>query len=762
MKLWKNRPLFSASCVLIGTSLAGFFIIPQGKLLIFALCLLTAMILTLLCLIRRRTSVPFSVKRYVMPILLLLCAALALGHAYLSTDRKTAALKRYEGQRCEAEATVLSCKNSGAHMSTYVLSVHTVNNTPQTYNALLTCYYVSDLQPGYTVRLTAEAVSLSDAAKDVYETYHLMSEGIFVGFVSMTETDVAITDESPDSLALGLTRHRYRLSLAMERCFGEEAAGLPPALLLGERSHLSDTVRRDFARTGVSHLLAISGLHMTLLFGLLALLFKCFALPPRVRALLLSVLATAYLIYLGFPPSATRAVIMLGMTYLSSLCFAGADPLTSLGLSGAVILLVSPTAVADAGFWMSFSATLGLLTLTRVLPVVKKKGLGRWISWLGGLAAGTVAVTFSLWITAPVMGEMSLLSSPMTLLLTPLTGILLVLSPIALLLSPTSAGALLVTAVQGVSHLMTKLCEVCAEPTHAVISLTHPAIPWVAALTVLATLFLLGLSLPKKSLALIPSAAGWAAIAVLITVQTLSHSGEVRVSYLVPSTTSEMLVMTRGQEAVICELSSGSRRAFLTAAEEASAAGATELSAVILTDYHSATASALLQLTERETVRNLWLPKPTCEEDYFLLLACLEVSARTGTPAVIYDHGDVLTLFGEASLSVQRTSLSRSVQPVLLLTLTTPTQKLTVCGRSILESDLALPALVAMGESDTVILSNKGPVMKEPLFIPWTPNVREVYLANKVVAAHLSPEAYPHEDVTVTVGQARFYLPLHP
>ncbi|MBQ9781153.1 MAG: ComEC/Rec2 family competence protein [Clostridia bacterium] len=764
MRLWRNRPLFMATSVFMGAALTGFFLVPKAKCILAALCLSAMILLSILLLIRfkqRRNPVP---RKLIFMLCLTAVATLALLQSLWAIDRAEARVQPYEGAACTVEATVTERKGSGSNMSSFVLNVTSINGEKVKYNAFLTCYFTADLRPGHSIILTAEATPLTEAAGDIYEEYHLMGEGIFGGFLSYEETDYEIVDETPDSLLLKLASHRYALSLDLERLLGDNAAGLPSALLLGERDHLSSETRRDFARTGVSHILAISGLHMTLLFGLLALILKLCRIPPRGRAVILGLLSLGYLVYLGFPPSATRAVVMLGMTYLASLCFAGADPLTSLGVAGMVILLVSPVTVADVGFWMSFSATFGLLSIQPLLntPTTKDKSVikAHIRKTLGGLCAGLAAMTFSLWITAPVMGEISLLSAPMTLLLTPLTGALLLLTPLSMLTAATPVGGIIVSITQGVSALMARLCEVCADPSRVVISLTHPAVPYIAACMVLLTLLFLGLSLRKKGMVLLPMAAGWLVIALLLGIQTASLSDKVQVSYLVPSTTSEMLVMTRGQEAVICELSNGSRRSFLTAANEASEQGATELSAVILTDYHSRTSGALLQLFRRETVRALWLPEPTSEEDYFLMLSCLEVAALTDTPAVIYRHGDELTLFGDAILTVERTQIKRSVQPVLLLTLETPCEQMVLCGRSILESDLALPALVAMAESDTVILSNKGPVIKEAMACTFGPNTKSLYVASKSVAAYLSPEHYPREDMLVTVGQGRFSVRL--
>ena len=764
MKIWSNRPLFMVTSVFLGAALGGFFLEGLAKQICFLIFASAALLLAGLLIFKKRIGRRIRTQQMLTAACLLAAAAIAMLQSYLSIDRPLASAKSYVGRDCVVLATVEECKGHGDQMSTYALDIHWINGESVSYDGLLTCYHVADLRPGYTVLLSPEVIPLSQACGGIYEEYLLVSEGRFAGFSSTEETDYTILSEEPEGIGMLLSRHRMMLSEKMALVFGKEAAGLPSALLLGERGQLTDQTKRDFARTGVSHILAISGLHMTLLFGLLALLLRLFRIPARVRAIILGISALAYLIYLGFPPSATRAVIMLGATYLSTLCFAGADPLTSLGLAGAVILLVSPTSVADIGFWMSFSSTLGLLTISQNTLMSSHGGgcpLKRRAAAIGrGLCAGIGAVTFSLWVVAPVMGELSLLSPIMTLVLTPLIALLLLLVPLAMLTLGTPLGEALIWLVQQLSDLITQLCASCAKPSWVVISLRHPLIPFLAIAMILLTLLLLGLTLRRKYTVFMPMAAGWLIIGLVLGIHHGTQVGNVNVSYLVPSTTSEMLVMTQGHEAVILELSNGSRHSLLTAADEAAQNGATEMAAVILTDYHTRTSGSIQMLMHRAVVRRLCLPRPTCEEDYYVMLACLEAAENTSTSVIIYDHGNPLTLFGDMNLTVERQMLDRSVQPVLLVTLETPSEKLTLCGRSIFESELASSALESIRESQTVIFSNKGPLMKAPMDCTLQSPTSSVYFANKEVAAYLSPSCYPREDLLSIIGQGRFRMTL--
>lgn len=767
MNLWKNRPLFSVCCIWILSALVGFFLVPSVKVCSALALFGAALSLSVICAVRRYKRRRPLFKGALLLLCLLLFASAALVQSYLAIDRKEAVSTRYAGAECNVVGTVTECRGRGGQMSTFVLELSEINGEPVRQSVLLTCYYVADLKPGHTLRMTGKMSSLADAAGNIYEEYALLGDGIFGGILSKTANDYTLINEAPSTLQMAILRHRTLLSEQMELLFGDEGEGLPSALLLGDRTHLSDTLKRDFERIGTSHMLAISGLHITLLFGFMAALLKLFRLPPRLRAITLLLTATAYLAYLGFPPSATRAVVMLGMTYLASLCYAGADPLTSLGLAGALILLFSPTAVSDAGFWMSFSATFGILT---VMPLFRKNNntspeantalsflQSQGMRLLGAVCSGLAAVAASVWITAPVMGKISLLSLPMTLVLTPFIGLLLILTPLALLTEAFFFGSVVVSSVNATISAIMAFSRFGDAPW-VMLSLRHTAVGVIVVIIMLSTLYLLGRSLRKKAILLLPMTLGVLLISAIIAVSTSAAEKDIRVSYIIPSSEAEMLVMTSGGDTVICEISNGSHSAFMSATREAARQGATDISVFMLTDYHSRTSGSLQHILNRETVRALWMPKPTSEADYYLMLSCLEVAERAKVPTVVYDHGQALTVFESTTLCLHRDMIPRSQKPVLLLTLDTPSEHLSFCGSSISESLLSTQANEDIRKSDTVILSSQGPNLKQAMQIPLSGQVSRLCIADDTVAAYISPHAYPAEDVSITVGQAEFRL----
>jgi len=143
------------------------------------------------------------------------------------------------------------------------------------------------------------------------------------------------------------------------------------ALLLGDRSGISDTQRERFAQTGLMHLLAVSGLHVflvgmvfyVLLRPLLIRLSLGWTTVETTRAALTVLLLGVYMLLTGARPSVVRAVVMSTLLIGAILLQRSAHPLNTLGVAALLLLAIRPPALFDAGFQLSMAAVAGIVTL---------------------------------------------------------------------------------------------------------------------------------------------------------------------------------------------------------------------------------------------------------------------------------------------------------------------------------------------------------------------------------------------------------------
>ena len=163
-------------------------------------------------------------------------------------------------------------------------------------------------------------------------------------------------------------RLQKRLSAALRQGMASGPAGVLAAMVTGDRTHLSKELRTAYRGAGLSHVLVVSGMHVSILCGdVLGRL-----LPSRkkrlrgytgrrVRALFSAVLALLLVGVTGFTPSVLRAAGAVWLSALGVWVYGPPDALTSLGVAGVLMTAGNSCAVCDVGFQLSFAAVVGTL-----------------------------------------------------------------------------------------------------------------------------------------------------------------------------------------------------------------------------------------------------------------------------------------------------------------------------------------------------------------------------------------------------------------
>lgn len=212
-----------------------------------------------------------------------------------------------------------------------------------------------------------------------------------LGAVGYTRVPVlAAPPQQGDARGMALGQLRMTISRAVQDRLPGDEGGFAAAILTGDRSGISAQRTEELRRSNLAHLLAISGLHMGLLtacvFGLLR--FGLALVPPLVlrwptrKIAALGALAAGafYLALSGGNVATERAYIMVAVMFVAVLADRRAISLRSVALAATVILLLRPEALLQAGFQMSFAATIALVAVFRMLADDRrwKSRLPRW------------------------------------------------------------------------------------------------------------------------------------------------------------------------------------------------------------------------------------------------------------------------------------------------------------------------------------------------------------------------------------------------
>lgn len=272
-----------------------------------------------------------------------------------------------------------------------------------------------------------------------------------------------------------------------------ESLSLGSALLLGRREGISRTTRQAYSDSGAAHLLALSGLHLGILYGLLHLLVIRRIRMARWRWLALGpllLLVWGYVLLAGLPLSLVRAAAMCSVVMLATLARRSLSAMHTLTLSALAILLCSPSSLLSISFQLSFLAVFFILAACP-RPTARQGMTGR----LGQMAL----VSASAWLgTSPLAAyyfhSIPLLAVPLSMLLVPVTTLIVYLTLATLLLPLAPLAACLDVLIS----LQNGLVRLCAGMPGAVVRDLHPAWWHVAATYALVLLAIARLNARRK------------------------------------------------------------------------------------------------------------------------------------------------------------------------------------------------------------------------------------------------------------------------
>ena len=324
-----------------------------------------------------------------------------------------------------------------------------------------------------------------------------------LGAVGYTRIPVLIA-APPETTGLSLHRLRMKISRAVQEHLPGDRGGFAAAILTGDRSGIPQARTEELRRSNLAHLLAISGLHMGLLtgfvLGLLRLMMAlvpplALRLPTRKLAALGALAAGAFYLALSGGNVATeRAYIMVAVMLVAILLDRRAISLRSVAIAATIILILRPEALVQAGFQMSFAATIALVAVFRLLSDDRawRDRLPRWALPVVSVILCSVVAGIA---TAPIaaasfnrIAEYGLIANLLTV---PLMG--LVIMPAAVLaaiLAPFGLAGLGLAVMSPAIGWILRVAEWISGLDGAVMPIVQPD-PWVIPMLSLGALWLI-------------------------------------------------------------------------------------------------------------------------------------------------------------------------------------------------------------------------------------------------------------------------------
>jgi len=490
---------------------------------------------------------------------------------------------------------------------------------------------------------------------DVKSTYHdgfsryLMSHRIFI-YATADAKDVTILGNrtSPWNLFDVAASVRLFINDSFYTYLPEDTAALASAILLGDRSAIDNATEEIFRISGITHLVAVSGSHLSMLLSLAMGFFGFIHIKRRTPVIVFYIILVWFFVLItGCSFSVIRAAVMCTLVFVAFLIRREADPLSSLSFSVLLLALINPFAIFDIGLQLSALSTASIIIyaplLNKRLPV---------FSPIKELITATIAAQIGvLPLSALYFSDISLISPITNIFAVPLSNIAMSLCLLVCLFSPVPfiAGriGLILSAVLGAFKF---IAAVLASVPFASVTAIYPHLR-VCLLYIALCITLYLLLTKQKFRAFYTFSLSSCAFCVIIITSLLFSPPQLHFidvgngdAILAEDTGVSLLFDGGGSKGY--DIAQNKLMPFMLSQS------VREIDIAFLTHYHTDHAYACLSLINSGCVDTLVLSGHTSGSEQKELLNSILSAARTnGVKILKVKHGDTVTL-GDFSVKV--------------------------------------------------------------------------------------------------------------
>lgn len=592
----------------------------------------------------------------------------------------------YSGEDRRVEFTVRRLISQTSYSSVYDIHITSVDGEASSVSAVLKITGSSELSAGDIASATgtvSENVGYGDTA---IAKLSYAADARFLCLNISEQSDgntenITVTGEYSSILSLP-DRLRNHFSDVLKIRIEKKACGLPAAVLLGDKSGLSASVRRDFSEIGTAHLLAVSGTHLSVIIGSLDIIIGKLRIDRRVRNTAVSLAAFFFAALTGFSASALRAAAMLTLARIAPMFGRRSDSVTSLCTAVSAIIILDRSAAADIGLLLSFCSTLGIVTVGKRLGVLLKpicariegagekasvsfvrSALSGTVSYFGSIAIMSISATVvSLPVAAVFFGFPSASALAANLLLVPLITVLISVTPFALITGIFAPVGNIAAAVSTeISVLSVSAARFLSDIGN---SSWYPAaaVSLIAAAAILTCVGIFRHRYADKHFRkklVLTLAAAFAAIGITVSGVFARYIcfGDGGMAVFISDGENDGLVISDGGTDILIDITDGSKAA---AERNLSAVPDGVPEVIVLTHVHGNHVSAFGEILSGKRVKTLYLPLYHTVSERNDLNLLISAAEKAGTDVILYKEREQIE-FGRAGLIMpSRRSVSES------------------------------------------------------------------------------------------------------
>lgn len=288
--------------------------------------------------------------------------------------------------------TIVSSKKEKQYINEYKIETEKINNIKLKKKFIL---LTKNKEIEYGNKIKLEGTYIKPSKSRNYRGFdysnYLKTENIY-GTIEQNGKIELIKEKNINYLFINLYKVKNKIIKNINNKFPEETRGVVLGILLGDKSSIEEDVRQNFADSSLSHILAVSGTHISYVVICISVLFKKLKLNKNIRKVLTSLVLFMYLYLVDFSVSATRAVIMSNIVILQMLFYRKQDTITTIAFSSIIILINNPYDILNIGFLLSYGGTIGIILFVNKISIESKEDFfQRFKSYLKDICIVTIS-----------------------------------------------------------------------------------------------------------------------------------------------------------------------------------------------------------------------------------------------------------------------------------------------------------------------------------------------------------------------------------
>ena len=419
-------------------------------------------------------------REIILDILVLSCSILSATVMFSLYEKSVyEPSQSFIGENISISGTVTSAPQVNSSGGFYFeVRTDTIGDTKAHQKIRILTYDDEDLLPGDTVSLQAEKIySISD------DSVNNKSKGIYLG-AYVKSGGIEFTPYTGFSASRLVNAFRQSIKNYFSQHTSKDISAILSAMLTNDRNEMSDATYSSLLEAGVTHLLVVSGMHISFWSTVAYSLLSAIRIRKKIRIPICLAVVVFTVALTGFSASALRAGIMMTVLFSAEFFNNDSDPLNSLGLALTAFCLINPYSPGSFSLALSAGTTAGIIVLepvcrsfirnkTSKLTHPKVKFILRAVLYMLGVSfcASVAAIPLS----ALFFGYTSICSPIMSILLAPITECTMIFAGLSALLSPITvlANPLIFTA--GVlAKIIKSLCSLTNLLPITILSIRQP------------------------------------------------------------------------------------------------------------------------------------------------------------------------------------------------------------------------------------------------------------------------------------------------